>query len=60
MIDTYTMTETPDWYIYYDWHTLLMHTLWLTHMIDTKTMPDTPDWYIHYDWQNWFIHTISL
>jgi hypothetical protein len=36
-------------YIYYNWHTWLIHTLWLTHMIDTNTMTDTPDWYIYYE-----------
>ena len=57
LIDTYTMIDTPDWYIHYDWYTLLIHTI---HLIDTYTMIDTPDWYIHYDLYPWLIYTVWL
>jgi hypothetical protein len=40
LIDTYTMTDTPDCYIHYDLHTWLMHTLWLIQLIDKYTMTD--------------------
>jgi hypothetical protein len=58
LIDTYTRTDTPDWYIHYDWYTRLLHTLWLTHLIDIYTVIDTADWYIHYDWYTWLIQSI--
>jgi hypothetical protein len=38
LIDTYTMTDTPDWYKHYDWYTWLIHTQWLTHLIHTYTV----------------------
>jgi hypothetical protein len=54
LIDTYTMTDTPDWYIHYDyyihyhWYICLIYTLRLIHLIETYTMIDTADWYIHW------------
>jgi hypothetical protein len=57
LIDTYTMTDTHDWYIHYRWQTWFIHTLWLIYLIDTYTMTDTPDSYIHYRWHTWFIHS---
>jgi hypothetical protein len=60
LIDTYTMTDTPDWYIHYDWYIWLIYTLWLILLIDTYTMTDTPDWYIHYHWYIWLIYTLRL
>jgi hypothetical protein len=35
LIHTYTMIDTPDWYIHYDWYTWLILTLWLIHLFDT-------------------------
>jgi hypothetical protein len=60
LIEAYTMINTPDWCIQYDWHTWLIHTLWLTLLIDTYTMTDTPDWYIHYHWYIWLIYKLRL
>jgi uncharacterized protein with PQ loop repeat len=68
LIDTYTIIDTPDWYIHWVKHPLwLIHTLWVIHPLwlidplwfDITTLSYTPtliDTYTIIDPPGWYIH----